>query len=211
MEETLIPLFPLEVVLFPKAPLPLHIFEPRYKTMIGECVKNKSPFGVVLAQDDSIERIGCTAQVVNITRKYEDGRMDIFTVGKQRFEILFTNEEQPYLQAGVYFFDDEKGRDLPSDSDAQRAIDLFTQVLRRIRKSENIPIHIPPPFHHLSFRIATALPLELKFKQELLAPRSEPQRLERVTRLIEAMIPQLDRVQKIRAKSGGNGHTPQVS
>ena len=109
MEETLIPLFPLEVVLFPEAPLPLHIFEPRYKTMIGECLKSKSPFGVVLARNDSIGRIGCSAQVVNITRKYEDGRMDIFTVGRQRFEILFTNEERPFLQAGVYFFEDEKG------------------------------------------------------------------------------------------------------
>ena len=208
MEETLIPLFPLEVVLFPEAPLPLHIFEPRYKTMIGECLKSKSPFGVVLARNDSIERIGCSAQVVNITRKYEDGRMDIFTVGRQRFEILFTNEERPFLQAGVYFFEDEKGRNLPSESDAQRAIGLFTRALRRIRKSENIPVHIPPPYHHLSFRIAAALPLELNFKQELLAPRSELQRLERVTRLLEAMIPQLDRVEKIRAKSGGNGHTP---
>ena len=69
MDELLIPLFPLEVVLFPGQPLPLHIFEDRYKEMIGECLESKSEFGVVLAQENSIGSVGCTADITNVTKK----------------------------------------------------------------------------------------------------------------------------------------------
>ena len=81
-------LFPLEVVLFPGAPLPLHIFEPRYKEMISECLEQKRPFGMVRAQKDSLAEVGCTAVILNVFKKYEDGRLDIATQGKQRFEIV---------------------------------------------------------------------------------------------------------------------------
>jgi Lon protease-like protein len=90
MEQSLLPLFPLEVVLLPEEPLPLHIFEERYKEMIGECLKAKASgggqqeFGVVLAKGQEIYDVGCTARIVNLTRQYADGRMDILTVGKRR-------------------------------------------------------------------------------------------------------------------------------
>ena len=208
MKETLLPLFPLEVVLLPESPLPLHIFEERYKTMINECVKEQREFGVVLAQGGSLERIGCTAKVINIIRKYDDGRMDILTSGRRRFEILHTHEDRPYLQARVYWFDDEEGKDLAPLPEARRAIDLFTQVWQRVRKAEDIPVHFPTPYRHLSFRIAASLPLDLKFKQQTLALRSEPERLLRVTRLLETLLPQLNRTEKVRTKSKSNGHAP---
>ena len=206
MKEALLPLFPLEVVLLPESPLPLRIFEERYKTMINECVKEQREFGVVLAQARSLQRIGCTAKVINITRKYDDGRMDIFTSGRRRFEILFTNEDRPYLQASVYFFDDEEGKELAPVPKAKHATDLFTQVLKRVRKAEVIPVHFPTPYRHLSFRITALLPFDLNFKQQTLALRSEPERLLRVTRFLETLLPQLNRTEKVRTKSRGNGH-----
>ena len=118
MAEVLIPLFPLEVVLLPEELLPLHIFEERYREMIGECLQAKASglgrqdFGVVSVNGEEISSVGCTAHIVNVTKKYDDGRIDILTVGKRRFEILLTNEEKSYLRASVELFDDE-GPDTP--------------------------------------------------------------------------------------------------
>src|SRR6267378_2518946 len=89
-----LPLFPLETVLFPGVPLPLHIFEPRYKEMIGECLARKSLFGVVRAQDEGVTEIGCTAEIIAVTKKYEDGRLEIVTEGRERFEVLEVNRQR---------------------------------------------------------------------------------------------------------------------
>lgn len=212
MEEPLLPLFPLELVLLPEEPLPLHIFEERYKQMIGECLaakvsgSSRQEFGVVLGKDQQILRVGCTARIVNLARKYDDGRMDILTVGKRRFEIFSTNEEKSYLRGTVEFFDDDAGADTPNEQDAARAIDLFRDAIRRFRQSAEIPIHFPRPYRYLSFRIAASLPLELEFKQRLLPLRDEPERLSLLGEAMETLIKQLDLAQKARAQAGGNGN-----
>jgi ATP-dependent Lon protease len=211
MEEGLLPLFPLEVVLMPEAPLPLHIFEERYKEMVGECLKagekssRREDFGVVLAKGPEVSRLGCSARIINLTRTYADGRMDIFTVGARRFEILLVNQERSFLRGGVEFFDDHPGADLPAETDAARAIELFRQVMQRIRKSPDIPIHLVRPYHHLSFRLTAPLPLDLEFKQHLLGVRNEPERLSQVIQAFELLLPQLDRAEHAREKAGGNG------
>jgi Lon protease-like protein len=212
MEELLLPLFPLEIVLLPDEPLPLHIFEERYKEMIGACLRAQEEgippqeFGVVLAKDGKMRRAGCRARIVNVTRKYEDGRMDIFTVGTRRFEILFTNPERSFLRGGVEYFDDEEHADTPEEAEAAHAIEMFRQIMRRLRRTSDLPIHFTRPYRHLSFRIAASLPLDLDFKHQLLTLRREPERLEKTVQVIESLIPQFDRIEKARAKSGGNGH-----
>jgi Lon protease-like protein len=212
MDELLLPLFPLEVVLLPEASLPLHIFEAPYKQMIGECLAAKTAgsrqqeFGVVLAQAGKIHTVGCSARIVNVTRTYADGRMDIFTVGHQRFEVLFTNEEKAYLQGGVEFFQDDAEADTPTDPQAERAIELFRQIMRRLHKSADMPIHFPRPYRHLSYRIAAPLPLRLEFKQQLLPLRNETERLRQVIRASELVLAQLDLVDKCQSKAGGNGN-----
>ena len=102
----LLPLFPLEVVLLPGTPLPLHIFEPRYKEMIRECIGNEAPFGVVRALEEGIADIGCTAEIVSVTKEYPDGRMDLIAEGRKRFEVVELNEERPFLQAEVLLVPD---------------------------------------------------------------------------------------------------------
>jgi Lon protease-like protein len=214
MDDLLLPLFPLAIVILPEEPLPLHIFEDRYKQMIGECLaakaagSNKQEFGIVFAKEQSLHTVGCAARIVNVTRKYDDGRMDIFTTGTRRFEILYTNEEKAYLRGGVDFFEDEPGHDVAGEEEAQRAIDLFRQAIQRLRKSTDVPIHLPRPHRYLSFRIAAPLPLDLDFKQQLLGLRNESERLRHVTRVMEKLIVQLDLVQKAKAKAGGNGNVP---
>jgi Lon protease-like protein len=211
MEEILLPLFPLEVVLLPEEPLSLHIFEERYKTMIGECLEaqttgqGQAEFGVVLLKEGAVSSIGCTARIVNLTRKYEDGRMDILTVGKRRFELLLTNEEMAYLRGSVEFFDDE-GPDTPGDSEAEFAITRFREVIRKLRHDDSMPVHISRPYRHLSFRLAASLPWELDFKQQLLVRRDEPERLGLVVRAIGTLLNQIAIVQKTQTKAGGNGH-----
>src|SRR5947208_4835371 len=84
----LLPLFPLDMVLLPGVPLPLHIFEPRYREMISECLAQEKPFGVVRVKEEGVAEIGCTAEIITVTKKYPDGRMDIVTEGRERFEVM---------------------------------------------------------------------------------------------------------------------------
>jgi Lon protease-like protein len=211
MEEILLPLFPLELVLLPEEPLPLHIFEERYREMIGECLRAKTSgfgrqdFGVVLAKGQEISNVGCSAQIVTLTRKYDDGRMDILTVGKRRFEILLTNEEKSYLRASVEFFDDE-GSDTPGETEAENAVRLFQEIMRRSNQASEMPVHLPQPYRHLSFHLAASLPLALEFKQRLLSLRNEPERLQQVVHSMDQLIHQIDAVQEARDKAGGNGN-----
>ena len=108
MQDGLLPLFPLQVVLLPGSQLPLHIFEDRYKEMIGEVLRDKLEFGVVLANEKGIVNTGCTATVDRVLREYPDGRLDILTRGRRRFEILLLNEERSFLRGAVEFFDDDE-------------------------------------------------------------------------------------------------------
>jgi Lon protease-like protein len=211
MEENLLPLFPLEMVLLPEELLPLHIFEDRYKTMMGEClqakaaVKGQQEFGVVLLKGQAVSSVGCTARIVNVTRQYEDGRMDILTVGKRRFEILLTNEERPYLRGAVDYFEDE-GPDAPSDAAVELALERFREAMRKLRHAAEMPVHLPRPYRYLSFRLAAALPLDLEFKQRLLTLRNEPERLTLVQRALEILTNQLEHIQESQKKAGGNGN-----
>jgi len=212
MPDFLLPLFPLELVLMPEEPLQLHIFEERYKRMVGECLAAKaagSPeqeFGVVLAKGQEMRTVGCSARIVNLTRKFADGRMDILTVGKRRFEVLLTDEERPYLRGEVDFFDDDTGADTVADPEAEKAIGLFRDIMRRLRKASDMPIHLPPPYRYLSFRIAAPLPLDRDFKQQLLSMRSEPERLEEVTRVIGELSARFDKLEQAQRQAGGNGN-----
>src|SRR5438045_5795008 len=97
MAGRLLPLFPLSLVVFPRTRLPLHIFEERYKEMVGDAIRDESEFGIVLARDGGILNAGCTVKVSKVLEMYADGRMDILTLGQRRFEIVSLNEEKDYL------------------------------------------------------------------------------------------------------------------
>lgn len=197
----LLPLFPLDLVLFPGAPQPLHIFEPRYKEMIGECLDQKRVFGVVRAQEDKIADVGCTADILAVSKKYDDGRMDIITEGRERFEIMSVNEERSFLQGEVNYFEDAP--DITPPAEATRLVSLHNEILTLVGAAPATP---EPDDPHLTFTLAASLPLDLEFKQKLLEERSEAQRTAALLKYYEAMVPNLRRAISIRKKAGGNGH-----
>ena len=134
MPKQLIPLFPLQVVVFPRTRLPLHIFEERYKKMVSEAIRDNSEFGIVLAKEEGIVNAGCTVAVEKLLQMYPDGRMDILTRGRQRFEIESLDEEMEFLRANVNFFDDE---DLETAAPELRAEALAQfRVLRDLESTE---------------------------------------------------------------------------
>ncbi len=199
----LLPLFPLELVLLPGVPLPLHIFEPRYKEMIGECLAGKVPFGVVRSKEQKgIAEMGCTAEIVKLVKRYEDGRMDILTVGRRRFEVVEINRERNFLQAAVDFLDDEPGVSAPEER--QRALQLYQEITQVV----GTEIEIDPEAALLSYQLAGALPIDLDFKQGLLGIRSEVERLAGLMEFFEALLPKLRKAARRREKAGGNGHVP---
>jgi Lon protease-like protein len=199
--DALLPLFPLDVVLFPGTALPLHIFEPRYKEMIGECLAQRRTFGVVRALEQGLAEIGCTAEIINVVREYPDGRLDLVTEGRQRFELLRVNQERSFLQAEVLMIDDEPGG--PPPADAARAVQLHSELLAIAGATQDLSASGPTL---LSFQLAGSVPLDLDFKQKLLALRSEPERLTLFISYLETILPNLRRAASAREKAGGNGH-----
>jgi len=193
-------LFPLDVVLFPGAPLPLHIFEPRYKEMIGECIAQKRAFGLVRANKDALSEIGCSAVIVNVVKTYEDGRLDIAALGKQRFEIVQLNQERSFLQGEVLFFEDEPNDVKPGD--VETAIELHEKLLDVLGEKAQVE----PARGGISFQLAHDLPVDLDFKQALLEMKSEPARVETLIEYYRAMIPKVEKTLRARDKASGNGH-----
>ena len=189
----MLPLFPLDLVLLPGVPLPLHIFEPRYKEMIAECVDLKKPFGVVRASPEGVADIGCTAEILQVIKKYDDGRMDILTRGVDRFEVLQVNEDRSFLQAEITVIQDEPGR--PAPQVVEKAVRLHAEIVE-LGGSEISGLE--ESASNLSFLLAGSLPLDLDFKQKLLVTSSEAERLEAVAGYLEGILPGLRRAAKAR-------------
>lgn len=198
---SLIPLFPLDVVLLPSTPLPLHIFEPRYKEMIAECLGQNRIFGVVRALEQGLAEVGCTAEIVTVVKEYPDGQLDIVTEGRQRFEIVRINQERSFLQAEVFMIEDNPGT--PPPEDTPLAVQLHSDLLAIAGAKQDLSA---ADLSLLSFYLAGSVPLDLDFKQKLLVLRSETERLSLLISYLETLISNLRRAATARAKAGGNGH-----
>ncbi len=206
-----IPLFPLGLVLLPGIPLPLHIFEERYKLMISECMAEEKPFGIVLFDGKAIQTAGCTAQVIQVLHRYEDGRMDILTRGEQRFVVQALIEHKPYMEARVDYFDDDPepgGEDLSP---------LMETGLRRLRTlaamGGSIDVDELPGLsdpRRLSFAIAALEEITPTEKQRFLEMTSSAKRLRTGVEVLECLIERVQLTQKIQTIIGGNGHPPKT-
>jgi Lon protease-like protein len=199
---SLLPLFPLDLVLFPGTALPLHIFEPRYKEMISECLDRKKSFGIVRAKEEGVAEIGCTAEIITVAKKYPDGRMDIVTEGRERFEVMQVSQERPFLQAEVLYLRDEASQ--ASSEEIAQALELQSEI---IQLAGSAPPRGPGSDNsRLSFDLVGPLPLDLDFKETLLAMKSEAERMQGVISYFGAILPNLRRTARVRQKAGGNGH-----
>jgi len=197
----LLALFPLEVVLLPGSDLPLHIFEPRYLEMTGECLANKTRFGIVRMQEQGIAEIGCTAEIVEVAKKYSDGRLDLITQGRERFEVLSVDQERSFLRAEIIMLPDQPGA--AGKEDTVRALDCHREILALAGAAPSLS---GDDDGALSFRLAGSLPLDLDFKQKLLATLSERERMQELASYLENILPGLRRAARAREKAGGNGH-----
>jgi Lon protease-like protein len=182
-----IPLFPLNAVLFPGTALPLHIFEERYREMVGECLRGEKAFGVVRAERDQMALVGCTAKIVRVIERYADGRMDILCEGERRFEIDGLDDSRSFLQADVSFFEDEGAGSTRQEREDCAALHFATLHFAGIESpSTHLDLNAP-----VAFQLADALPSDLGFKQFLLASRSDAERTTRLRDFYNEVLPRL--------------------
>ncbi len=201
--EKTIPLFPLEVVLMPSMPLPLHIFEERYKLMIGECLEQKREFGVVYQKGSDIKKIGCTARIVQVLRRFEDGRLDIMTQGVERFAIESINEDKPYLQAEVIYFDDK--REKGADNLITEGIKLLEQLDVMTGKKRDYRSLSRMDGKSISFVICYNDVFSMEEKQSFLEMTSTSERIRKGVDSLRKAVELMQITEEIRRIAGGNG------
>jgi Lon protease-like protein len=203
MPSRFLPLFPLHVVVFPRTRLPLHIFEDRYKEMIGNALQENSEFGIVLAKDEGIVNTGCTVIVEKVLKTYPDGKLDIIAVGRRRFEVVMLNEEKDYLQGEVQFFDDDESGP-PALEVQHQALTQYKSLLESgvLRQLAPEPDLDDP---QLSFQLAQGLQ-DVDFLNALLRARSETDRLRELSGFMAQYIPKQKHIARVRQAAPGNGY-----
>ena len=204
--ETTLPLFPLNVVLYPRAPLPLHIFEERYKEMVATVLDGEGIFGMVCAGKEGVARVGCTARIVKVLRRYDDGRMDILTVGMRRFRIARLLTDEAYLQAQVSYFGDEAAGS--GGKLVARCLDLYRKIY------ESTPGNLPEEDLQessatvASFYFAYFSDLSLVRKQQFLELTDPHVRLRDLRKAFEARLRERKQSRQRARLVEGNGHIP---
>ena len=202
--EATIPLFPLEVVLMPSMPLPLHIFEERYKLMIGECLEQIREFGVVYQKAGDMKKNGCTANIVRVLKRFDDGRLDIMTQGVNRFVIESINEDKPYLQAEVIYFDDE--REARADNLIADGIKLLEQLDVMTGKKRDYRSLSRMDHKTISFVIAFNEVFSMEEKQSFLEMRSTSERITKGVESLRKVVEVLQITEEAKRIAGGNGN-----
>lgn len=203
---TRIRLFPLGLVLLPGMPLPLHIFEERYKQMIAECLDESAPFGIVWFDGQSIRSVGCTARVINVLHRYEDGRMDILTRGERRFFTEALVEEKPYIEADVHFIEDVEQTDDSEPFEAARA--LLAKLSNAGHLSEPIAALAVESAQQLSFAIPALEGFTHAERQRFLEMTSRSERLQKGVQALAGILDRAQVTKQVRKIIGGNGHPP---
>ena len=194
------PLFPLGIVALPSEIVPLHIFEERYKTMIGECLDTDSEFGIVWMSDDGLKAIGCACEVTKVLERTEDGRMNILARGTRPFRVLERQDELPYPAGAVEFLEDRDEPVDPEALDAAHAVyaDLVEQATdKRPEEAELATMG--------AYEMAATVDFGAEAKQGLLDLRSETARLRLVVRLFRAAAKRLALVERAQARARSNG------
>jgi Lon protease-like protein len=169
--------------------------------MIGQAIRDESEFGIVLAKNEGIVNAGCTVIVEKVLQMYSDGRMDVLTRGRQRFEILSLNEEKDYLQGEVNFFDDDDFSS-PPDELRDEALTRFKELNALGAAKEDVEPNLADP--QLSFQLAQAVP-DLDFLSALLRQRSESRRLKQLSDFLAEFIPRQRTIERMKELAPTNG------
>lgn len=199
-----LPLFPLETVLLPGATLPLHIFEDRYKALIGECLASGAEFGVNLSAEGSIAPVGCTAVVTRVTQRYPDGRLDVEVEGRRRYRVETTEpDRRPYLLGTVSFFGD---REEPVDETlARETVDLYNTLVRAAYQGR-VPEQEHVAGKPVSFFLARKAGMAAAQRQTLLEETTENGRLRLLRDYLVDVLPRIERANEIERIVRSDGY-----
>ncbi|GIV54371.1 MAG: hypothetical protein KatS3mg039_0889 [Candidatus Kapaibacterium sp.] len=195
-------LFPLGVVLFPGTYLPLHIYEPRYRQLIGECLSSRLPFGINLLDEGDLHLIGCTAEVEGIVRRYDDGRLDIVVVGRRRYVLQsFDDQSKPYFVGTIEYIEDRPDGAARLES-YRHCVTLYNALVERVFPNPDrlkLPTDAIPEIKGStpSFFMAQKAGLKLVEKQVVLSLQSENERLEFIAQHLAELLPRLDRAEEL--------------
>lgn len=205
----LLPLFPLQLVVFPGSATPLHIFEDRYKEMVGEAEAAGTEFGIVLAKDGGIMNGGCTVLVESVLKRYPDGRFDVLTRGQRRFMIRSLNQDKEYLRGEVEYYADDDSGSAPPELRRQAVLAL-QRMLQALAPGETAPA---PDADHpfLSFQLAEAVD-DLDFRNTLQRTRSETERLRVFAEFTEEYVSRKLYAARMKhaTPQNGYGHKPEI-
>ena len=196
------PLFPLGLVLLPEEVVPLHIFEERYKLMIGECLDGDTEFGILWMADDGLREVGCTARVTQLLEQMEDGRMNVLVQGAEPFRLLRRIEDLPYPAGDVELLDEEEEAE-PDALAGAGARERYADLVERVTDSRPTEGDLESLD---AYGMAATLDFELDAKQTLLELRSESGRLERLTELFGTTIERIEQAEATAEAAQTNGH-----
>jgi len=210
--EMKIPLFPLGVVLLPETFLPLHIFEERYKEMIGECLSEDKEFGVVFFSGDKINRIGCSAQIVKVLKRYDSGEMDIITVGTNRFFVKKLDETRTYFQASIIPFDDHPKEE---SEELRQIVTTGITLLKELRSItggewDEAILEEESDMKKISFLICGNDGFTASEKQKFLEMTSTSKRIRNAVGALEKVIQRARLSQDIQGIIHGNGDVKKI-
>ena len=194
------PLFPLGLVALPTELIPLHIFEERYKTMIGRCIDERSEFGIVWMAEDGLRPVGCACEIAEIIERMDDGRINLIARGTRPFRIESRQEELPYPAGTVEFLEDRA-----EDADAEVAEEAHAAYADLVNEATDRTPDLTEIGAMSAYQMAATVEFGLDAKQGLLDLRSEAARLRLVTRLFRAAIKRLDFVNRAQARARSNG------
>ncbi len=194
------PIFPLGLVALPYEYVPLHIFEPRYRTMFAECLERESEFGVVWATDEGLHAVGCACEITKVIERMEDGRLNVLTRGTRPFRIVAEQDDMPYPAATVEFLEDKD--EVPDDAVSAAAHAAYADLVVQATDNEPDDAEIA---EKTAYEMAATVDFGLDAKQGLLDLRSENARLRLATRLFKAAVKRLDFVERAQARARSNG------
>jgi len=194
------PLFPLGIVLLPEEVVPLHIFEERYKLMIGQCLEEEREFGIVWLSDSGLRDIGCSAAITELLETLDDGRMNILVRDTRPFRLLRRIEDLPYPAGDIELLDDD-GTD-PAPASLEETRERYAELVERLTESRPDDAQLDSLG---AYGIAATIDFAHDAKQSLLESRSEDERLAMLSELISAAMKRVDYVERAgeRAKSNG--------
>jgi Lon protease-like protein len=194
-------LFPLPLVLVPTERIPLHIFEPRYRELVQECIDTDGEFGLVLATGDgAVHEIGTRARVAGVIEQLEDGRMNIVVEGGERFRLLELTRGRSYQTGVVEPVEDED--EPPTGEEVERALAVFRELAEVAESDVDVPDVGSPD---LDWELAARVDFGTDPKQELLATTSPAQRMRRLIELLETSLEAVKLEQTLRERAGQNG------